>query len=173
MKMFAMLATALLGCALVVGSASAKTTHTLSGKQLVVNEDEGIYKMRGSLIGRWTTTKFEPAPIPQSRYFHATGTEEFRGCLNRGRDRSCKGDPHGTLLFTFEYWALYGSEDPSSLIWGSCWHPVVGGTGAFAGADGVLMFVDTPRKDGVKTTYIGNLTLKGKPKQARAARVGC
>jgi hypothetical protein len=173
MKMFATLATALLGCALLAGSASAKTTYTLSGKQVVVNEDDGISKMRGSLIGLWTTTSFQVAPIPQSPYFHGTGTEEFRGCLNRGRDRSCKGDPRGTLSFTFEYWALFRSEDPSSLVWGGCWHPVVGGTGDFAGANGVLMFVDTPRKDGVKTAYIGNLTLKGKPKQARAARAGC
>ena len=173
MKMFAMLATALLGCALLAGSASAKTTYTLSGKQLVVNEDKGIYKMRGSLIGPWTTTSFQEAPIPQSPYFHATGTEKFRGCLNRGRDRSCKGDPRGTLSFTFEYWALFGSEDASSLVWASCWHPVVRGTGDFAGASGVLTFVDTPTKGGLKTVYIGNLTLKGKAKEARAARAGC
>ena len=173
MKMFVVLATALLGCALLAGSASAKATYTLSGKQVVVNEDKGISKMRGSLIGVWRTTSFQEAPIPQSPYFHGTGTEKFRGCLNRGRDHSCKGDPRGTLSFTFEYWALFGSEDPSSLVWGGCWHPVVGGTRDFAGADGVLMFVDTPRKDGLKTAYIGNLTLNGKPKQARAARVGC
>jgi hypothetical protein len=174
MKIFAMLLTALLACALLAGSASAKATYTLSGKQVVVDEEEGISKMRGSLIGRWTTTSFQVAPIPGSPYFHGTGTEEFRGCLNRGHDRSCKGDPRGTLSLTFEYWALFGSEDPSSIIWGACWHPVVGGTGDFASANGVLMFVDTPRKDRLKTSYIGNLTLKGKPgkpKQARVARV--
>ena len=173
MKMFAVLVTALLGCALLAGSAGAKTTHTLSGKQLVVNEEEGIYKMRGSLIGRWTITSIQEAPPGQYPYFHATGTEEFRGCLNRGRDHSCKGDPSGTLSFTLDYWALFRSEDPSSLVWGACWHPVVSGTGDFAGADGVLTFVDTPTKKGLKIAYIGNLTLKGKAKEAQAARLGC
>ena len=173
MKMFAVLVTALLGWALLAASASAKTTYRLSGAQLAVNEDEGIYKMRGSLIGRWTITSFQEAPPGQSPYFHATGTEKFRGCLNRGRDHSCKGDPSGTLSFTLEYWALFRSEDPSSLVWGACWHPVVSGTGDFAGASGVLTFVDTPTKNGVKIAYIGNLTLKGKTKEAQAARVGC
>ena len=173
MKMFAVLVTALLGWALLAASASAKTTYRLSGEQVAVNEDEGIYKMRGSLIGRWRITSFQEAPPGQSPYFYATGTEKFRGCLNRGRDHSCKGDPRGTLSFTLEYWALFRSEDPSSLVWGACWHPVVSGTGDFAGASGVLTFVDTPTKNGVKIAYIGNLTLKGKAKEARAARVGC
>ncbi|MBA3406764.1 MAG: hypothetical protein H0U06_01680, partial [Solirubrobacterales bacterium] len=42
-----------------------------------------------------------------------------------------------------------------------CFHPVVQGTGDFAGAQGVLMFVDSPTKQGVKTNYIGTLTLAG------------
>jgi hypothetical protein len=170
MKMFAVLVTVLLGWALLPASASAKTTYQLSGKQVVVNEDEGIWKMRGSLIGRWTITSFQEAPLAQSPYFHATGTEKFRGCLNRGRDHSCKGDPSGTLSFTFEYWALLGSEDPSSLVWGACWHPVVSGTGDFAGANGVITIVDTPTKNGLKSSYIGNLTLKGKSKNVRRAQ---
>ena len=32
------------------------------------------------------------------------------GCIDRRRDRSCKGDPSGTLSFTFRYWALFGSD---------------------------------------------------------------
>jgi hypothetical protein len=60
---------------------------------------------------------------------------------------------------------------------------VVSGTGDFAGASGVLTMVDTPTKQGVKTAYIGNLTLKGKGKgkgtrraqahSARAAGAAC
>ena len=45
-------------------------------------------------------------------------------------------------------------------MWGTCWHPVVSGTGAFAGARGVLAFVDSPTSKGVSTRYIGSLTLK-------------
>ena len=63
--------------------------------------------------------------VSTSPYYEATGTEKFKGCIDRSRDRSCKGDPSGTLSFTFRYWGLFGSEDPESIVWGSCWHPVV------------------------------------------------
>lgn len=172
-KRLALLATAA-AMLIVAAPASAASTYTLSGKQIVVDEEQGIYKMRGSLIGRWTITSFQE--VAQPPYFHATGTEEFKGCLDRRHDRSCKRDPSGTLSFTFEYWALFGSEDPASLVWGACWHPVVSGTGDFAGAQGVLAMADTPTKKGVKTAYIGNLTLKGKASsrsRLSAARAGC
>ena len=185
MRKTAVLAAAsLAGLALLAAgtaSAGADTTYQLSGKQIVVNEDQGIYKMRGSLIGRWNVTSFDESI--QDPYYHGSGTEAFKGCLDRRRDGRCKHDPSGTLSITFEYWALFGSEDPASLVWGACWHPVVSGTGDFAGASGVLTMVDTPTKQGVKTAYIGNLTLKGKGKgkatrraqahSARAAGAAC
>ena len=55
--------------------------------------------------------------------------------------------PAGTLSFRFLYWGKFGPETRS--IWGSCWHPVTGGTGDFAGAEGVLTMVDTPNAKGV------------------------
>jgi hypothetical protein len=172
MRMTAVLAAASLAgvASLAAGtaSASADTTYPLSGKQTVVNEDKGLYKMSGSLIGRWNVTSFEESV--QDPYYHGSGTEEFKGCLDRRRDGRCKHDPSGTLSITFEYWALFGSDDPASLVWGACWHPVVSGTGDFAGASGVLTMVDTPTKQGVKTAYIGNLTLKGKGKATRRAQ---
>jgi hypothetical protein len=176
MRMTAVLAAAsLAGLALLAaGPASADTTYPLSGKQTVVNEEQGIYKMRGSLIGGWRVTAFEESV--QEPYFHGSGTEAFKGCLDRRRDGRCKHDPAGTLSITFEYWALFGSEDPDSLVWGACWHPVVSGTGDFAGAQGVLVMADTPTKRGVKTAYIGNLTLPGKSgyvSPLRTARAGC
>ena len=152
---------ALAGCAVVAlamaGPASGKT-YTLSGTQKVVDEEAGKYKMRGSLVGDWSTTSFEEVTDPT--YFHGRGTELFKGCLDRRRDRSCKGDPKGSLSFTFDYWALFASPDPASLVGGACWHPIVEGTGGFAGAQGVLMMVDTPTGKGVKTKYIGNVTLR-------------
>jgi hypothetical protein len=167
LRVFLALAVALLA---VVAPASFAKTYEVSGKQIVVDEENGIYKMRGSLIGRWSVTSFQESA--QDPYFHASGTEEFKGCLDRKRDGRCKHDPHGTLSMTFEYWALFGSEDPESLVWGACWHPVVGGTGDFEGASGVFTMVDTPTQHGVKTAYIGNLTLGGGAHYG-AARAGC
>jgi hypothetical protein len=163
--------------ALVVASPAGAATYQVSGKQTVVDAEKGVYKMRGGLLGRWTTTSFEE--VATAPYYQGRGTERFKGCLNRRHDRSCKGDPDGTLSFTFDYWALFGDGD--ALVWGSCWHPIVSGTGAFAGAQGVLVMVDTPTKGGVKTSYIGNVTLRGKGKSARAStarassavRAGC
>jgi hypothetical protein len=159
----------------LVGAAPASAkTYTVSGKQTVVDEDKGVYKMRGGLKGRWVFTKFEEAPIANSPYYHAQGTEVFEGCLDRRRDRSCKGDPKGSLSFTFDYWALFDSPDPASLVWGACSHPIVSGTGDFAGARGVIVFADTR----VKSRYIGNLTLNGHgaagaARTAAASRNGC
>ena len=39
-------------------------------------------------------------------------------------------------------------------------HPIVSGTGDFAGAQGVFQMVDTPSASRVDTHYIGNVTLK-------------
>jgi len=164
MKKATMLAA--LAAVLVAAAPAAAGTYELSGRQTVVNEEQGLYKMRGSLIGRWTITAFEE--VNDSPYFHGVGTERFRGCFDRRRDRSCKGDPSGTLTFSFDYYALFEGE---ALVWGGCGHPVTGGTGDFAGAVGVVMMADTPTKSGVKTAYIGNLTLKRKGKSARHARV--
>ena len=164
--------------ALVVAAPVGAKTHAVKGTQTVVNEEDGIYKMRGGLVGKWTFTSFEEAPIADSPYFHAEGTELFKGCLDRARDRSCKRDPSGTLSFTFEYWALFASPDPESLVWGACWHPIVKGTGDFAGAQGMLVMADTPTGGGMKTKYIGNVTLKAKGAQgtaqtASASRSSC
>lgn len=162
--------------ALIVAAPVGAKTHAVKGKQTVVNEDKGLYKMRGGLVGSWEISTFKE--LDDSPYFHAEGTELFKGCVDRARDRSCKRDPSGTLSFTFEYWALFASPDPESLVWGACWHPIVEGTGDFAGAQGVLVMADTPTRGGVKTKYIGNVTLKAKGAQgtaqtASASRSSC
>ena len=139
---------ALAGCAvlaLALAAPASGKTHRLSGTQKVVDE------------------------VADPTYYHGRGTELFKGCLDRRRDRSCKGDPKGSLSFTFDYWALFASADPDSLVWGACWHPIVEGTRDFAGAQGVLTMVDTPTDKGVKTKYIGNVTLRG---HAAARRAG-
>jgi hypothetical protein len=155
--------------------AGAKTaTYPVSGKQTVVDEQAGTFKMRGGLVGDWAITSF--TEIAKTPLYKGKGTEHFSGCLDRGRDGSCANDPSGTLDFDFRYWAQFGPGD--ALVWGACWHPVTGGTGAFKGASGVLVMADTPIGDGkVTTDYIGSITLKkGSSRtshsRARAAGVG-
>jgi hypothetical protein len=138
-------------------SASAATTYQVSGKQTVVDEAAGKYAMHGGLIGDWTITSF--TEIAKSPIFKAKGTELFAGCLDVKRDGSCKGDPAGRLRFSFRYFAQFDAQ--GGLVWGSCVHPITGGTGAFAGATGVLAMVDSPTAQGVSTSYIGHVTLDG------------
>ena len=90
--------------ALVVAVPAAGKTYRVSGNQITVDADAGISKMRGGLIGDWRGTSFEE--LGSSPLYHARGTELFKGCIDRRRDRSCKGDPSGTLEMTFEYWGL-------------------------------------------------------------------
>jgi hypothetical protein len=159
--------------ALVAAAPAAGETYRVSGQQITVDADAGISKMRGGLVGDWRITSFEE--LGTTPYYHARGTELFKGCIDRRRDRSCKGDPSGTLELTIEYWGLFASPDPASLVWGACFHPIVSGTGDFAGAQGVVQMLDTPSRKGVRTDYIGNLTLKGghARRSARASRSTC
>ena len=162
--------------ALVAPTPASAKSHVISGTQTVVDEDAGINKMGGSLRGDWSTTSFEE--LGTEPYYHGRGTERFEGCFDRRRDHSCKGDPKGTLSLEFEYWGLFASADPASLVWGACWHPIVSGTGGFARAQGVVVMADIPTAAGVKTKYTGNLTLKrkeglGAGARATATRGGC
>ena len=124
-------AVAAVAAAVAVAAPAGAATVPLSGTQTVVDENAGTFKMHGSLVGDWAITTFnvlDTAPL-----LHAKGTERFSGCLDRGRDGSCKGDPSGTLRFTIDYSALFDPRGSQNLVWGACLHPVTGGTGAFAG----------------------------------------
>ena len=153
--------------ALALASPAGAAAIEVSGSQRVI--DDTTARMTGDLRGVWTTTSFELVGVDP--YVEGKGTETFTGCIDRRRDRSCAGDPSGTLSFEYRFWGLYGSPDPASQVWGACWHPVVSGTGAFAGAQGVLMFVDSPTSKGLSTRYIGSLTLKrgGSARKASAS----
>jgi hypothetical protein len=163
MKGITLLAAAV--AALALASPAGAATYEVAGTQKAIDDDTA--KLSGDLRGVWTTTSFELVAI--APYVETKGTELFEGCIDRRRDRSCAGDPSGTLTLEFGFLGIYESPDPASLVWGTCWHPVVSGTGAFAGAQGVLAFVDSPTPKGSSTRYIGSLTLKG-GKSARRAR---
>ena len=156
---------AAVAAALTLATPAGAATYEVAGTQKAIDADTA--KMSGDLRGVWTTTYSELVAF--TPYVEVKGTEVFEGCIDRRRDRSCAGDPSGTLTFEFGFLGLYDSPDPASLVWGTCWHPVVSGTGAFAGARGVLAFVDSPTPKGTSTRYIGSVTLKG-GKSARRAR---
>ena len=154
---------------LALAAPAAATTYQVSGKQVAVDQNAGKFKVNGSLVGDWTITRFDT--LATSPLLRAKGTERFKGCLDIRGDGCGASDPTGTLSFTFTYEALFASADPASLVWGSCRHPIVSGTGGFAGAKGVIAMVDTPASGAVTTRYIGNVTLgssAGSPRHARA-----
>jgi hypothetical protein len=165
------LVTALLGlalcCALTAASAQAKNV-SVSGTQVVVDEENGIFEMQGDLVGSWTITSFKE--LATSPLYQAKGTERFRGCLDRGHDGDCSGDPSGTLRMKFRYWAAFGEGD--ALLAGACWHPIVGGTRAFKRARGAFQMLDVPTATGVETTYVGRIRMRGGA-AASAARTSC
>ena len=114
-----------------------------------------VFTMSGSLAGCWylvdVVDKFQDNGALQE-----TGHELFVGCLDRGDDGSCSGDPSGTLSFSYVF---TGKFDPVTFeeIKGRCHHHVDEGTDGFAQASGVVNF-----KDDVEAgiaTYNGTLKL--------------
>jgi hypothetical protein len=158
-------ALALAALLVAVGASTAAARH-VSGRAIGVNMT--TEKISGDLVGTWKLTHFKIRA--HNPVFYATGTERFTGCLDRNRDRSCTGDPTGTLSFTFRYWARMKGND---VLLGTCSHPVTGGTGGLAGAKGFVMMVDTPKRSGhgTNTQYEGDIRLPGEDAPASAARV--
>ncbi len=162
--------------ALVASAAAAPVGEgfAVSGKQTAIDAEAGTYKMSGGLVGEWKITSFKELPT-SAGVLKATGTESFKGCVDRKLDGSCSGDPSGSLKFSFRYWGRFSKEDKLEL--GTCAHPVTAGSGAFAGATGFLMMVDLPTKKAPfeVTEYEGVITLAGTTATARASssRLAC
>jgi hypothetical protein len=150
---------AALAMALGAGTAGATSTPVsveVSGTQTVVDEANGTSAMHGSLVGVWQNTKFVPRYASAAR-FVATGREQFTGCLDANRSGACDtNDPSGTLKFEFMYWATFNPAT-GALLHGNCVHPVVGGSGSFRKAAGVIFMEDIPTANGVETTYTGTI----------------
>jgi hypothetical protein len=122
------------------------------------------FTMTGGLFGCWyednvTITKDHPTPSG-IELVHFSGTEHFTGCLDLDGDGACTGDPTGTLFFTFTFTGQYVAGTNLSLeIRGRCHHPIVGGTGDFTGATGVLNFKDdTSNPAFVLSPYMGHVS---------------
>jgi len=101
--------------------------------------------MTGGLVGCWyedTIAFTKEKEAGGKMLVHFSGTEHFSGCLDVDGDGHCApGDPHGTLSFAFTFTGQFFAF-PENEIRGRCHHPVVSGTGDFAGATGVLNFKD-------------------------------
>jgi hypothetical protein len=159
------------GCLAVAAPAGAKSI-SVSGTQTVVDEDAGTFKMDGDLVGDWRITAFKE--IPSQGLYRGKGRELFNGCLDRNHDHSCgSGDPSGKLRFVFRYWALFA--DDGSTLGGSCWHPIVRGTGAFRHARGTIQMLDTPTgpNGAVETHYVGTIRMRGGHSARASAARSC
>lgn len=89
--------------------------------------------MSGSLDGCWYTYVSASQFNPSGTYIEQ-GTELFVGCLNSS---TC-----GTFETVYTFTGKYTDDTFAEEIHGRCEHSVVGGTGDFAGAKGVITFKD-------------------------------
>jgi hypothetical protein len=164
-RVLAVAAAVACAAAVAVAAPAAAATYELSGTQVGVTPEWALNY--GGLLGAWQfqTGTLDPASVPP--IFHSTGTEKFYGCLNLNHDGSCYKEPSGTLSFSYEAWIKsLPPYNEDSEVWGACYHPITGGTGAFTGADGVLTMVDAPTPHGIHTRWQAVLTL---PNAAQAS----
>jgi hypothetical protein len=113
--------------------------------------DPGDYppiELSGPLVGCWYTYVSASQFNPSGTYIEQ-GTEIFVGCLNG----SC-----GTFETTYTFTAKYVDDTFAEEIHGRCHHPIVGGTGDFAGAKGVINFKDDVVN--LKFDYRGHISLE-------------
>jgi hypothetical protein len=152
--------------AVSVAVPAGAATYRVSGQQVVDSPDGSKAHVTGGLLGTWQIRSFrQTAKKPLIR---AHGAERFVGCIDVAHDGNCAGDPTGSLRLAFQYWAKPGSK-PNTVAWGSCYHPIVSGTGDFKNATGVFTMVDTPMADGtLQTDYIGNITVGANAGTSRA-----
>ena len=89
--------------------------------------------LSGSLDGCWYTYVSASQFNPSGTYIEQ-GTEIFVGCLD--------GTTCGTFETIYTFTAKYVDDTFAEEIHGRCEHSIVGGTGDFAGAKGVILFKD-------------------------------
>ncbi len=146
---------------------SGSRSVRVAGQQIPVDVTNGLYDMRGSMIGSWQYIPTKVLHDVPTLYAEA-GVEVFTGCIDRRpKDGRCTDrDYRGELHLAFLYWASFDLS--GNLLKGQCVHPVTGGKGAFAGARGLLTMVDRPVGDEVRTTYRGYVALTAVPTEGDA-----
>jgi len=90
-------------------------------------------KMSGGLVGCWYTDTLEVTHDPANGTYQERGTETFVGCL--ADETTC-----GTFSTTYKFTAKLAAD--GSEIHGHCEHPLVSGTGDFAGITGQVNIRD-------------------------------
>lgn len=134
-SLFALLATpASAGTALVSGNSVFNTACQAPVGDVPANlGDYPAIDFSGNLVGCWytyvATSRFNP-----SGTYVEQGTELFVGCLN--------GSACGTFETVYTFTGRYTDATFTQEIHGRCEHRIVGGTGDFAGAMGVITFKD-------------------------------
>ena len=139
-------------CAIVaigtVQSAAGAGAIVVRGDQLIAggsscpNADEGTYRMAGDLIGCWYTDTISVDLANPAGVVKVSGTEHFVGCLDSNHNGSCSSNENGVFQTTFTFTGKYAPTGEE--IHGRCHHPILGGSGVFAGASGELSFTDIP-----------------------------
>jgi hypothetical protein len=147
----------LAAAALALAGAAGATTISLAGTQTVVNEAKGAYQMHGTLVGEWQVSSFIPE-VRSGTELVGRGKEYFTGCVDSNKNGSCDpAEPAGKISFTYLFWSWFNPKTKTEL-YGQCLHPVVGGTGQFANATGIVHMTDTIVAHSLRTTYNGKLT---------------
>jgi hypothetical protein len=125
------------------GATVVRGDQLLAGASNCPNADPFTYRMAGDLVGCWYTDSGEVRNATPSGAVMVSGTEHFVGCLNTNGNQTCdQGEPYGTFNTTYTFTSKYAATGKE--IHGRCHHPIVGGTGGFAGASGELSFTDIP-----------------------------
>ena len=140
------------------GATIVRGDQLIAGSQNCPNHQPDTYWMAGDLVGCWYTVSFDviQANDNPGGKFKASGTEHFVGCLNTNGNGTCDpGEPSGTFDTTFVFTAKFAPTGDE--IHGRCHHPIVGGTGVFAGASGGLSFKDIPSEG--RFPYHGEIKL--------------
>ena len=114
--------------------------------------------LSGSLVGCWYTYVSASRINPSGTYIEQ-GSEIFVGC---------QGTACGTFETTYTFTAKYVDDTFAEEIHGRCHHPIVDGTGDFAGAKGSINFKDDVVN--LKFDYKGHISL-AQPGVQDAAKV--
>lgn len=90
------------------------------------------YTVSGTFEGCWYVDTVKDEHFTPGGGYRSSGTETFIGCL---------GNDCGRLFTTYVFTAKFRGDVE---VHGRCHHPIVGGTGAFEGATGVVNMHDLP-----------------------------
>jgi hypothetical protein len=114
---------------------------SVAGRQVVASGADcpgATFVMTGDLDGCWTTDTFDLVAAGPNGIVVGRGSETFVGCI---------GSRCGTLSLSFVFVGKFDAA--GAELWGGCHHPILGGTGDFAGARGAFNFVDLPDGSGL------------------------